>query len=550
MCIKLKIKLASYLLPTIVLSWCILFSGCYHFINEEKIYSIRVSPEKLQQIDIIELKEAKETVEEQEIIPDRFLEPPPSEFSLSLEECRALTLKNNLDLKVELVNPTIAAEQVTQEEANFEAIFYSESVFSKSDSPTSSSLEGSEEEIAYTNMGVSLPLRTGGEISVDLLDYKYKSNNTYQTLNPSLTSQLSASISQPLLRNAGKRVSTYAIRLAEYNRQIISAQTKLAAIKIVADTDKAYWNLYAARRLLDVRKQQYELAKNLFEKIERLVDVGIKPEIDLLRTKAGVAERVEGIITAENSVKKAERVLKQTLNKAGMDTDSETVVIPSTEPDPVKYELDKQEMIKNAIENRMDMLELELRLAQESSTIDYRRNQILPLVTMKYKYNINGLGADRGDSYDMLSDNLYNGHYFEMKFSIPLGNRAAESKLNQAIYERNRRFVSRENKKAQIQMEVLNQIDQLEATWQNIMASRQTTILRDQQYKAEKRQYELGRLTATDVLEAQTDLADAQRMEIVALTQYQIALVDLAYATGTLLGAAKVDLEPIIPGNR
>lgn len=545
--IKKKVKLVLYLLSVILLFGCILFSGCYHFISEEEIYSIEVPPEKLQQIETIELKEAKKAEKEQRTKPDKIAESPPSEFSLSLEECRALTLENNLDLKVELINPNIAAEQVTQEEAGFEAIFNIQSVYSKSDSPTSTSLEGSKEEIAYTNMGVSLPLRTGGEISIDLLDYKYKSNNIYLTLNPSITSQLSASISQPLLRDAGNRVSTYTIRLAEYNSQIVGAQTKLAAIKIIAEADKAYWNLYAARKLLEVRKQQYELAKNLFEQTEHLVEIGIKPEIDLLRTKAGVAESLEGIITAENAVRKAERTLKQTLNKAGMDTDSKTVVIPSTEPDPVRYELNKQEMIRIAVENRMDMLELELRLAQESGTIDYRRNQILPYAAMEYRYNINGLGANRGDSYDMLSNSQYNDHYFELQFSIPLGNKAAKSRLNQAVYERNRRLVIRESKKARIKMEVLNQSDQLEATWQNIMASRQTTILRDQQYKAEKRQYELGMLTATDVLESQTDLADAQRVEIVALTQYQIALVDLAYATGTLLGAAKVDLEPIVP---
>jgi hypothetical protein len=32
------------------------------------------------------------------------------------------------------------------------------------------------------------------------------------------------------------------------------------------------------------------------------------------------------------------------------------------------------------------------------------------------------------------------------------------------------------------------------------------------------------------------------------LTEYQIAQVDLAFATGTLLGAAKVSWEPIVPG--
>jgi outer membrane protein len=74
-----------------------------------------------------------------------------------------------------------------------------------------------------------------------------------------------------------------------------------------------------------------------------------------------------------------------------------------------------------------------------------------------------------------------------------------------------------------------------------ILAARQTTIFYDQQYQAEKRQYELGMVKSTDVLDVQTNLADAQRAEICALADYQIALVDLAYATGTLLGAAKVE---------
>ncbi len=537
----IRIKYKPILFFITALLCLVLFSGCAGRMSEEQLYSVEVTPEKLHQVEPMVLKEAESQDDELEIIKDK-TEPSPLEIKLSLEECRALTIENNLDLKVQLINPTVAAERITEAEAGFEAVFNARSVYSKSDSPTATSLEGSKEDTAYTTMGVSMPLKTGGNISLDFLDYKYKSNNPYQFLNPSNTSQVSASISQPLLRNAGKRVSTYSIGLAEYNSQIVSSQTKLEAIRIIANADRAYWNLYAARKLLDVRKQQYDLAKNLFEQTERLVEVGIKPEIELLRTKSALSSRVEGVITAENSVKKSERVLKQTLNKAGMDTDSITAVIPSTEPDPVKYDIDRHKMIAAAIENRMDMLELELRLAQESSTVDYRRNKTLPLVTMEYHYNINGLGSDRGDSYDMLSKYDYNDHYFELNMSIPIGNKAAKSRLSQAVYERNRRLASKESKRAQIKMEVLNQIDQLEATWQNIMASRQTTILRDQQYKAEKRQYELGMLTSTDVLEAQTDLADAQRMEIVALTQYQIALVDLAYATGTLLGAAKVEL--------
>jgi outer membrane protein TolC len=69
--------------------------------------------------------------------------------------------------------------------------------------------------------------------------------------------------------------------------------------------------------------------------------------------------------------------------------------------------------------------------------------------------------------------------------------------------------------------------------------------LQSQLYEAELRQFEIGLRTSTDVLEAQTRLAEAQRAEIAALTEYQISLVDAAFATGTLLGAAKIEFEAL-----
>jgi hypothetical protein len=53
-----------------------------------------------------------------------------------------------------------------------------------------------------------------------------------------------------------------------------------------------------------------------------------------------------------------------------------------------------------------------------------------------------------------------------------------------------------------------------------------------------------GSRTSTDVLNAAASLADSQSSEIRALADYQIAQIDLAFATGTLLGAAKVEWQP------
>jgi outer membrane protein TolC len=200
-----------------------------------------------------------------------------------------------------------------------------------------------------------------------------------------------------------------------------------------------------------------------------------------------------------------------------------------------------------AVENRMEMLELELQIAEDMSTIDYMHNQALPLVTMDYTYNVNGLGPTESDSFDLLYDKRFEDHRLGLQLLVPLGNEAAKSRLHQAFYQRRQRLATRENRAAVIELEVLNAVDQLEANWQRILASRQRTILDGRLFEAEKRQFELGLGTSTDVLEAQTNFADAQSAEILALAEYQIALVDLAYATGTLLGSAKVQWEPIVP---
>jgi len=46
------------------------------------------------------------------------------------------------------------------------------------------------------------------------------------------------------------------------------------------------------------------------------------------------------------------------------------------------------------------------------------------------------------------------------------------------------------------------------------------------------------------VLDAATRLAAAQLSEAQALADYQISQVDLAFATGTLLGASRVSWQP------
>jgi len=526
---------------------CALFSltGCKPAQPEEKFYKMNVAPQMLREIQTLELKPAGHEMQTRPV-PDAN-QPPPAELQFTLEQCRALALENNLDLKAQLISPAIAAERISEEEARFEAALVSNLSYSKSDTPTSTTLASSKVDTSNMDLGVKVPLRTGGTLTFDLADYRGKTNNIFSTLNPAYASDLSLSLSQPLLRGAGTRANTHAIRLAAYDRQITDARTKLEVIRTIAAVDRLYWRLYAARRELEVRKKEYDLAQAQLEQARRFVDSGERAQVEIVRAEAGVAQRLEAIILAENNLRDTQRDLKRALNKSDLQMQTPTTLVPATQPDPVRYELQKEKLVQTALESRMELLELELQIAQDVSTVDYMRNQALPLVTLDYTYNVNGLGPTRDKSYDLLFDKRFEDHRFGLQLLVPLGNEAAESRLRQAFYLRRQRLASKEGRESTIELEVLNAIDQLEANWQRVLAGRQRTILDGRLYEAEKRQYEIGLRTTTDVLQAQTTFADAQSAEILALAEYQIALVDLSYATGTILGAAKIRWEPIIP---
>lgn len=483
----------------------------------------------------------------QEAEPELF-EPakePAEKVWLNLPEARVIGLKNNLDLKVELLDPSIAEEAFNAERAKFEAAFYTNIFLTKTDRPVASALqavEGASNENLQIAPGVEIPLQTGGVIKFDLADIRSK-GQTY-VFNPTFSPYFTASITQPLLRNAGIETNTASIRLKKYDWAIASAQTRLEVISVIAAIDRVYWRLYAAQQLLKVRLQQYELARIQLERAQRFVRSGQSAQIEVYRAEAGLAQSLESIILAENELRNRQRELKLAMQEPGLKPGSPTAIIPVTEPNPVHYTFVPATLVEQAIDNRMEMLETELRLAQAVINQKVYRNQVLPVVNLSYTYNINGLGPTRGDAYDLLLDKNFEDHRLGVEMLIPLGNQAAESNLRGAFLSRLRALATTDLRRAAIEVEVLNAIDQLETNWQRILASRQSALLEERLYQAEIRQFEIGMSTSTDVLEAQANFANAQSAEISALAEYQISLVDLAYATGTLLGSANVEWQP------
>lgn len=500
--------------------------------------TVKVSPEKVERIDKLDLEAISKSTEDEQ---EQSKPVPPAQRELSLDECRAMALRNNLDMKVQRYATPIAEESLKQAEAIFEPLAFSQMSFVKTDTPTSLVLDSSKQQYFYNNAGMNVPLRTGGELTVSHPFTWTETDNIFSTLPESYTTDLAFSASQPLLRDAGVRANTHGIRIAHYNQQITMALTKLEVTRVLAEVDKAYWTLYASQKLLELRTLEHDLAVAQLERAKRMVSVGQVAEIEILRAEAAVAERAEGIILAENNLRDWQRGLKRILNETGLEMDTPTVLIPKTPPHIQHYSLDEQKLHEYAMANRMEMLEMELQIASDVSTVDFEKNRMLPYLVLDYTYNINALGQTARDSYDLMWRNRFADHRIGLTLQVPLGNKAAVSRWRQAVLQKLQDLATKEQRESKIVQEVLSAADALEATWQRILVTQKSAELAERALHGEERQFELGMQISTEVLDAQTRYTNALWTKVRALADYQLAQVDLAYATGSLLSAANVE---------
>ncbi|MFM8333711.1 MAG: TolC family protein [Candidatus Methylumidiphilus sp.] len=488
---------------------------------------------------------------------------PEASRQLTIAEARALALENNLDLQIARIDPKIAATQVSEEEAKFDDLIFAKAKFADKNTPAllqdvvtftpadpKSALKGQvakltaipqNTESLELDVGVVIPLRTGGKVTISApFDSKKQFNGVP---GDQYLSALRFSISQPLLREAGIGNNVAGIRIARYEQQAVDVKTRLQAIRVLAAIDRAYWGLYVAWGELDIRRQQYDNAADNLAMVKRRVAEGLTAAVEINRAEIGVAERMEGLIVAETTLKLRQRQLKLLLNDPALDMAAPTVLVPQTPPVLASFNLDREQLARQALDGRLELLELELKLAADLTKIDYLRNQTLPMFMLDYSYT--SLGRDTtsiGNAFGQVFDGEYSDWAVGLRMEMPLTNELRRSRLERAVQERMQRLSTRQLRELTVRREIYDALDQLGQNWQRILAARQNVALAGLNYDAELKQFSEGLRTMTEVLETLTRLGEAQLREVRAIGDYQATLVDLAFATGTVLGHSRVDL--------
>lgn len=476
----------------------------------------------------------------------------PEVVEVSLEEARAASLQYNLDLQVSLVDPMVAQEQISEAEWVFETTFGSSLSRTRNDAPPGSLGLGpaGDRENDQFQSSFNFPLMTGGSIS--LSPASYQRFNLRGPVSSFYDYTANVSVQQPILRGGGLTVNTSGIRLAQLQSGIVDAQTKLTAIAVLAEVERAYWNAWGSNQSTAISQQQLELAREQLEKTKRLVP-RLLSNIEVMRAEAGVLSRIDSVVINEAQARIAARNLRRVMQSPALPVEAEVFLTTSTPPHLVGLEFDPRQLTQQAVENRQELLQLELSLLQNELSTEVAENSVLPRLDFQFSGSLLGTGRSTKSSRNQAFSDDFDQWTAGLSAEVPLaGNQSAQARVRQLELTRLQTLIDQDRVRVRITQEVLNAIDVFNQNWNRILAARSSVKAAQRVYEAELRLLELGQRSGDLVLQAAARLATAQTLEVQAIVGYQIAKVDLAVATGTMLGFGQVqwgDLQPVRPIN-
>jgi outer membrane protein len=477
---------------------------------------------------------------------------------LSMEDAIVLTLLNNSDVNVDRAQFDLSQFAVLRAHSPFDPLFVASFAPTRSVSPSDSSLNGASTLSTLnqsTSTGYSQQFVTGTSLNVGLSSTRFTTNSSFATVNPSFTSGLTFSISQPLLRGFGFFANRAPIIIAQRGVRQSRANFETQLNDTVQAVIDQYWDVVQARKTLEVLKKSLELAEASYQRDKRALELGALPPLDIYRSESQVAQRKVPVIQAEYSLKQVENTLRQTI---GADLDARAgaldIDLTDTAETGGKLEIvDLQESLADALKNRPEIDAQNEQLAIDDTNAKLATNNLRPELSLSASYTTNGLGGivfdnsgqlvstgGFGDSLSQLGGFSFPTYGINLQMRFPIRNSSAAADLGTALVSKRRSLYQMRSLRQSISTQVKNAVHDLELAELVMTAAKDSRELAAKNLAAEERKYQLGAETIFFVLDAQNQLSQAEQSLVQAQISYQKALAEVDHATGSLLAKHKL----------
>ena len=483
---------------------------------------------------------------EEDVKPDVEFNMNDMKFlKLTLKDSLIIALNSNYDIRIAKMDPTIKEKDIKIAKSEFDPLL---SVTGESEDSEEASNSGVLVGVGGTatdfrrdtnslNATLKTLIATGATVTMEFdISQEFVDPVSAFTLNnPVAESEVTAKITQPILKNAGIFYNRSDIYIARNDKKRSILELKETAIEVINTTQKAYWELVKSIEELRVRRKSLERAEDLLRKNKIQVKVGTLAPIELLVAEEGVTSQLEGVVVAENDIKDKEDDLKEIMNLSNNALLSDVSIAPLDRASFIGRNISLQESIETALENRPEVFEQGLDIENARIKVMQKKNQLLPKLDFEAGIRYQGLAGNKGNAIDRALSQDFQSEFYGIMFEVPLGNREARSNYSKAKLEERQTIFNTRKIRQEIVVEVRKAVRQIKTNAERIKASQKAKELSQERLVAEEKKFKVGRSTSLEVIRAQADLAISEGKATNALVDYQISLGNLDAVLGTIL---------------
>jgi outer membrane protein TolC len=335
------------------------------------------------------------------------------------------------------------------------------------------------------------------------------------------------------------------------SRSAFEAKVNDILLQVITD----YWNVIQARENLTVQRESLGEAQKSYDHDKRALELGALPPLDIYRSESQVASRRVSVIQAEYFVKQQEDQLRRDLG-ADIDPNIRALDLNLTEkPDPagVLMSIDIPTALHGALDYRPEIESMRQQLADDDVNVKLAHNGLEPDLSLAGRYITSGLntsivnGNFAAGTYGSAINQMFGFGYPTYDFSVtlkyPFRNHQAQAAMGDALASKRADLYSDRLLHEQITLNVTNAVHALEQSKLSMQAAKVALDLAQKTLQAEQHKYELGAETVFFVLEAQTELTQAEEALVQAQVNYQLATAQVDHDTGDLLTSYQVQIQ-------
>ena len=443
-----------------------------------------------------------------------------------------MAVEKNLDVRAELYNPAQFEADINRNRSIYDPLLALQTEYTDStNSPVGSAASGNDisSQSFLLNSSISQLLWTGANASINFNNSYTGSNSLLNTPNYWQTG-LGATISQPLLKNAGRDATEIAINVSRLSKFSSLERFNARLLTTVAQVRTEYFKLHSLLEDLNVKRVSLDLARKILSETQARVKAGVLPAMEILNAEFGSVTREKELIDAELAVKNQVDVLKLLLQVDLKNADLSIVDLPprerlnTVEEDAIQKAMERPDIREQ--KRNLEISELQTRVFSSKTRPDLSLTASAWLTGKDNTYQGN---LDKVVTFD------YPVWSIGLNFTYPLGNKAAENDYRKSRLKTEQTALQIRSLEENAANEVKAAIRGIATGFKQIEVSDRGRSFAEERLRAFLRKNEVGLATTKDVLDVENDLAVSKSNQIKAVVGYANALTRYWQATGELL---------------